>query len=225
MTLQDIYDQLSFGELRLLFLGEGGEDTDTTEKVDFKRLLPTVVLGLTDLHTRFRLKEGRTSVTLVPNQASYFLTENDLLKVEQVSGTWCEDVYDIPLNVRSDKASILTPSFKSLLVPTNSEDAPWLLETPALSVVYRQDHPPIDPILANVAPTVLTIDLPHSHLQALLLFIASRIYNPVGMNPGAMHEGNNFKQLYEVECQRLTDLGLEIDDDEVNDRLERNGWV
>ena len=50
MTLQDIYDQLSFGELRQLFLS--GNDIDEMSEgmseEQFKRVLPSVMLGLTE---------------------------------------------------------------------------------------------------------------------------------------------------------------------------------
>jgi hypothetical protein len=225
MILQDIYDQLSYGELRLTFLGEGTDDTDTTDKLDWKRLMPSMKLALSALHTRFILREATTTVPLEVAKQSYFMVEKDVLKIERVYGILDGKEYEIPLNVIGDANAVRTPTLNSLLIPSDTAAAPWLSETTELKVVYRQDHPEINMILANQAPMITEIDLPITHLEALLYHMASRITNPLGMTPGAMHEGNNFMQKYEMACQLLTDHGYEVDAGEENTRLERNGWV
>ena len=225
MKLQDIYDQLSYGELRQLFLGEGDDTTDTTMPIDFKKVLPSVRLALTALHTRFRLRTGTVSVPLELGKQSYILLHPDLLKIEKVFGVYGGKKYEIPLNKAKDLSSIQTPSMNSVLIPSDTEEAPWLLETTALTVEYRQDHTPIDTHVANAAPLVVDVALPITHMEALLYYVASRLHNPLGMDPGAMHEGNNFAQKYEMSCQMLEANGFAVDEDNTNDRLERNGWV
>lgn len=244
MKLQDVYDQLSYGELRLTFMGAGKEGS-STDKPDFMRLLPSMVLGLTSLHSRFRLREGTMTVALTEGRASYVLmsqfaeSENatnpiildsadpfkdNLLKIEKIYGI-CDGVeYRIPLNNTTVKHGIRTPTMTSLLLPTDTDEAPWLLETTELRVVYRQDHPALDLAVANAAPTEVTVELPPSHLQALLLFMASRIVTPMGMDPGVMHDGNNFQLKYDTACSELQDLGLEIDEVVATDQPEINGW-
>lgn len=234
MTLQDIYNQLAYGELRLLNLGSGDIDSDQTfPQESFIKMLPSVQLGLTELHKKFALREGRITLPLVEGQVTYVLTkkldapsdfQDNLLKVERIKGIYREEKYEIPLNVIDNPAAIRTTSYNTLLIPNDVKLAPWLKETNELEIVYRADHPRINVNIAQAAPLAVEVDLPSTYLQALLYFIASRSYNPVGMSQ-EFHEGNNYAMKYEQELMNLQALNFEIDDDAVNTRVVDNGWV
>jgi hypothetical protein len=244
MNLEDIYAQLASAELSNLSVGGDGNGI---AKEDYSKLLPHIQMGLTSLHTRFLLRESCLTVERVEGQSSYLLdaryaqsnigstttkyindydepfTDN-LFKVERVIGTFDGNDYEIPLNKVGNDAAIRTTTLNTLLLPDDTEKAPWLLESPTLKVFYRADHPTIKDYLANSAPMVTPIYLPQSHLLALMYFIASRVQTPVGMTAGALHEGNNYAAKYEREVQMLKDEGVEVDSDTINLRLERNGW-
>jgi len=235
MKLQDIYDQLAYGELRMLNLGSGNLDSeeDGFPKESFKKILPTIQLGLTELYKKFLLREGHMTVPLVEGQVTYVLTakkdapndfRDDLFKIERIKGIWYGEEYEIPLNRISNKAAIRTTSHNTMLVPNNEDYAPWLKETTQLNIAYRANHPQININLANSAPLATEIDLPMTHLQALLYFIASRLHNPIGMQD-QYHEGNNFAAKYENELVQLQMLNYEIDDDADEDRVRQQGWV
>ena len=236
MTLQDIYDLMAYGELRDLFLGgtdlaEGGDGVDND---NFKRLWPNVNLGLTVLHTRFMLREGTVEVPVEEGKSIYILAPkkdvpadwaNDLLDIERVFGILDGKKYEIPLNEVDNPLSIRTPSVETLLLPDAVEDASWMDETTTLVIKYRANHPETKDYLANSSPLVTPIYLPATHLEALVLFVASRIMNPVGMTPGAMHEGNNYAQKFELAVQQLKDGGFSVDNvTKENDRLYAKGW-
>jgi hypothetical protein len=227
MTLQDIYDQLSYGELRMLALGSDLDNDEGMPEESFKKLFPSIQLALTALHTKFLLREGTEVVPLALPQVSYIIkpTKKDMLRIERVYGTYLAQEYEIPLNELDAPDSIRTSSTDTLLIPDDTERAPWLLETTELKVVYRQNHPLIKSYLANASPLITEIFLPATHLEPLLFHVASRMHNPLGMDPGAMHEGNNYMQKFEAKCQELKDAGFQITSEAVNDRLERNGWV
>jgi hypothetical protein len=252
MTIYDIYEQLSFGELWELFLGSGGIDASESAGMpeeNFRKLLPGIQLGLNALHKRFLLREGTLNVELQSGKVSYLLTtryaesntrsqepvkyirdaaspfQDDLMKVERVYGTYLEQEFEIPLNVIDDPSAIRTPAMNALIVPDDAELAPWLSETSRLRVVYWADHPKIQTSLANAAPLVTEISLPATHLEPLLYFVASRAYNPMGMDPGAMHEGNNYFAKYEAACQQLENWGFGIDSDSGRDRVTAGGWA
>jgi hypothetical protein len=226
MKLQDIYDQLAYGELRLLQLGSG--DIDNTEEgmpvESFMKMLPTVQLGLTELHKIFNLRENTITIPLVPEQVTYLLTPEDILKVLRIYGIYKEKEYEIPINKINKAESIRTTSYNTLLVPNNKEYAPWLEETTELKVVYRADHPKISKPVANAAPLATKIDLPSTHLMALLYFIASRMYNPVGLSQ-EFHEGNNYAMKYQQEILALQAMNYENDDDADNEGIKMFGWV
>lgn len=250
MTLEDIYTQLSFGELRQLFLA--GTDIDDPDagmpKEHFAKLLPSISLGLTELYKRFFLREGHLTLELVPNKATYVLMpkfaesntksaepvkylkdmdspfQDDLFKVERVYGTYREEEYEIPLNEIGNTWALRTTSYNTLLVPTDAEVALWLKETTELHIVYRANHPVMSKHLANAAPMLVEVELPPTHLEALCFYVASRIQNPLGMVPGSMHEGNNYFSRFLASVEELKMQNFEIDDDAVNFKLTGRGF-
>lgn len=223
MKLQEIFDQLTYGELSQLSLG-GGEAGIISES-DWPKLLASVNLGLDALHRRFLLKIGKTSLALVENQSQYTLTEPDLVKVEEVLTA---QGYGIPLNDAHDPYSIHTITMKKLMVPlevvNRSPDLPDTLKTDSLNITYRATHPKL--VIGNgyFDPERVEVELPDSHLEALLYYVASRVHNPVGMT-NEFHTGNNYAAKYELACQTLEQQNIRIDQQASNDRLERNGWV
>ncbi len=82
MRLSEIFDHLSYGELSQVHIGEGDGEGITPE--NRHRMITHVMLGLTDLHRRFQLREAETLVHLSPGLTLYTLDEPDLLKIEQV---------------------------------------------------------------------------------------------------------------------------------------------
>ena len=251
MNLQDIYNQLSYGELRLLFIG--GDDIDDVNQgmstAQFTQLLPTIDLGLIALYKRFCLKEGEFTLNLQTGQSTYALQHDyaqsntaspasvkfiddtafpftgELFKVERVYGTYLAEQYKVPINEIDNPLAVRTPSHNFLTLPTDTIKAPWLLETTALKVFYRTGHPKIDSNVANIAPLVTDIELPATYLEALCFFVASRISNPLGMQPGAQHEGNNYFQRYEQECALLRQQNYEIDDFTDSDKFAARGFA
>ena len=250
MTLEDIYNQLSYGELRMLFLG--GTDIDNPNKggmpiESFLQMLGSIQLGLTELHKRFALREGYFNLIMMPNVRTFSLTSDfaisasssnpvryiddtempftdNLHKVIRCYGMKNEKKIELPLNEISNHAALRTPSYNQLTVPIDPKVAPWLLETRVIDVVYRANHPEINKYIANDAPLITPIYLPESHLEALLYYVASRVFNPIGMIPDAVHEGNNYMQKFEQSCARLKMDNYEIDQDAVNDKLSHRGF-
>ena len=62
MTLQDIFDALSAGELSQISIG--GQAAGVINKENRAKLLPHINMGLTALFKRFRLKEGELTIQL-----------------------------------------------------------------------------------------------------------------------------------------------------------------
>jgi hypothetical protein len=248
MTLDDIYDALATGELSQVILGNDGTGVLEIPEDRRRQIRRSLQLGLTDLHTRFLIREKRVRVTMIPGKNVYLLDskyavsntkstatkylvdtedpfDNSLLQVERI--------YDalgnkISLNELSNELAIRTLSDNTLLVPEGFDTATVLssagLDTTSLMVYYRADHTPLDKYVADAAPTIVPIALPSKYMQALLYFIAHRALNPIGFNDRT-HEGNNFAQKYEMECQRLVGIGAGIETVTSNDLVMDAGWV
>jgi len=222
MKLSEIFDQLSYGELAQISMGGVG-DSGINES-NWERILASVNLGLTELHSRFLLKEGTVIVPLVSGTSTYVMNgaaipQGDLLKIERV---YDAEGVELPLNAGGNSYDPLyigckTPNYNTLVVPPAVTAGP-------LTVVYRARHPTIVKELGYFAADQVEVELPESHLNALLMFVASRIMNPIGMNQ-EFHEGNNYAAKFEQACLLLEQHNLRVDVVEENSRLYRNGWV
>jgi len=224
MKLQDIYDQLAHGELRNLFIAKRSNTDVGIAAADFAMLLPSVQAGLTDLHTQMFLREDRELVTLEDGKVSYLVapTGKEVLAIENVKGTYLTEEYDIPLDDSTDAASIRRTGHNMFTVPDDEEKAPWLAETGDMTVIYRANHPQISDYLANAAPLITEIYLPSTHLWALVLFVASRVHNGVGIKQ-EFHAGNNYFQKYMMEVEKLKTLGLDIETANSTTHFYRSG--
>lgn len=223
MTLQDIFDQLSAGEFSQLSIGRA--DQGVIDETNFRNVLGHITLGLTALYTRFNLKQRQLKFPIRPESASYQINLQDLLKIEKV---FTDLGYELPLNQEGEVFGCTTTSMNTLKVPSSilapDSDTPDELRTSNLLVVYRANHPQI--LLSRLfsGPQNISIELPSSHLTALLYFVASRVNNPIGMT-NEFHAGNSYATKYELACQELEGQGLQIDQGATNNRLKRNGWV
>ena len=248
MTLQDIFDALSAGELSQISIG--GQAAGVINKENRAKLLPHINMGLTALFKRFRLKEGELIIQLEAGRTRYPLASefsqsaggfsgvpfildsanpfvDDLLKVEEV---YAESGKQFPLNDAAHLYSVKTPQTKVLTVPTDvvtkSMSLPDDFKTDTLRVVYRANHTEVtfDPKVDYAYVGGSELELPDSHMEALLYFVASRINNPIGMT-NEFHAGNSYMMKYEQECQYLENQGMQTDISGSNIKARLNGWV
>lgn len=237
MLLTELFDHLTTGELSQLYVGaDGGTQPITGEQQS--RLIGHINLALTALHSRFLLREGKLTIQRQPGQSTYVLHsryavsnkrsreqvrhildegnpfQDDILKVERV---YTEDGQELSLNDDGDINGASTPTFNTLYVP---------LQVPGdrLTVVYRANHPAIVEGIGMFRPEAIEVDLPMSHVEPLLLYIASRMLNPLSTE-NEFHEGNNYAAKYEAACRQIENLNYRIDKVSTVDRLSRNGWV
>lgn len=248
MKLQEVFDQLTYGELSQLSIG-GGEQ-GVIAPANYDRVLAHINLGLTALHKRFCLKEGQVTLEVLPGVTRYQLHskyavngknsrelvryikdtaaapfKDDVHKVERV---YADSGYEFVMNDVDDPLSVRTTSSTMLEIPelvaSPTGQTPDDLNTEFLKVVYRANHPMIRTVDGELDPTLVEVDLPYSHLEPLLLFVASRAHTPTGM-VGEFNSGNNYMQKYEMSCQEIERTNLVIDQGSQSDRASRNGWV
>ena len=250
MKLQDIFDQLSYGEFSQLCIG--GQEPGVISEENYARVLAHVGLGLTAIYTHFNLKQGQLTLELQQGKTKYELHSafavngrrsaeavryildaaddpflDDIIKVEKVL---TEGGESFSLNDAADPYSVTTPSSTVLRVPSglvageNSlEMFPEKLKTETLSLIYRANHPKISIGTGFFNPARVEIELPDTHLQALLYYVASRVNNPVGM-VNEFNAGNNYYTKYLAACEELENKGIQVDQGESNTRLRRGGW-
>ena len=239
MKLSEVFSQLAYGELSQL--GVVNDNGDGILPAKYGQITAHVNLGLAALYKRFLLKEGRVTLSLVAGRSTYPLNTdedtdfiedadspeftNDVFKVERV---YTSTGLELSLNDEADPYSCFTPSMAVLRVPyaivNKEQDLPSYLLTDTVSVVYRANHPKIVFSGASFNPASVTVELPMTHLEPLLLYVASRVNNPIGMT-NEFHAGNSYAAKYEKACQELEVHNLRIDQGKQNTRLVSNGWV
>jgi hypothetical protein len=243
MKLADVINQLASAEFSQLSLG--GQGAGEFNDNNYKQLVAHVNLGLTALYRRFNLKEGRLVVSLQQYRTTYPLTSDhavnskrsrlpveeryiqdtavapfhdDIHKIEQV---FTADGIELALNDKSNPDSVFTSSMTTLIVPKGFvEDA----APEQLTLAYRANHPIIETGMGLFDPNKVMMELPYSHLEALLYFVASRANNPIGMS-NEFHAGNSYAAKYEAACQELESVNLRIDTISQEDRFSRKGFV
>lgn len=248
MKLIEIFNQLTFGELSQISIGgiEGGEINDK----NYYAILSHINLGLIALYRRFPLKEGRLTLALQQGRYTYPITSTyavnntkstELIKYieDSVSEKFTDDInkiesvftdtgFELALNDEANVYSVRTPSATILTVPplivAKSVDLPDEYKTDKLTLVYRANHPIIDQDVGSFDPSTYEVQLPYSHLEALLYFVASRVNNPIGM-VNEFHAGNSYAAKYEQACQQLEISNMRVDQFSQPDRISRNGWV
>ena len=248
MKLIEVFNQLTYGELSQMSIG-GIENGEINEN-NYYAILSHINLGLTALYKRFPLKEGRLTLALKQGRFTYPVTStyavnntksaelvryiedtstekfvDDIHKIESV---FTDTGFELALNNEADMYSVRTPSATVLSVPpvivANGADLPDEYKTSKLTVVYRANHPIIDQDAGSFDPSTYEVQLPYSHLEALLYFVASRINNPIGM-VNEFHAGSSYAAKYEQACQQLEVSNMRVDQFSQPDRISRNGWV
>jgi hypothetical protein len=240
MYLSDIFDQLAYGELRQVFIDTSSlEGSEGIPKEKKRNLFHSIKLGLTELHKRFLLLEKELVVSVIPGKQTYVMDmryadsnqksndairyindqtepfKNDLMKIERVLDS---SGYEFAINQINNPKAVRVTSYNCLTIPDDYTESTF-------KVVYRADHPDIPWFMAENAAGTVTVNLPSTHLEALLLYVASRVTNPTGMIADTVHEGNNYYSKFLASCDQLKQGGYELDRMEDNTRLRSNGWV
>lgn len=246
MKLSEIFTLLTYGELSQLSIG--GLEQGEINPSNYTAIVGSVNLGLTDLYKRFRLKEGRVLLQILPDRLTYPLNSRFALSntlspetkflldtqedpftdnVHKIERVYAGQGLELSLNDENDPLSSYTPSPLVLRLPSalvnDDPGVPQELKGSPLEVVYRASHPRLT-VADDFDPNLVELELPDTHLEALIYYVASRHHNPAGML-AEFNSGNAWAAKYEMECQRLKDLNLEVDLRNSNSRIARNGWV
>ena len=248
MKLKEIFDQLTYGELSQLSIG--GSEAGAIAPANYDRLVAHINLAMTALYKRFPIKEGRLLVALQPGRLTYpisskFAVSNrssrepvrfildtlaepfmdDIHKIERIYTT---GGHEFGLNDLEDVYAMMTPTATVLRVPADIVLPPIELNdelrTTQLEVVYRANHIRLLADGIDLDPEIVEVELPYSHLEALLYFVAARMHTPTGMM-NETNMGNSYMAKHEQACQQIETLNLRIDQGSQSNRLGRNGWV
>lgn len=249
MKLSYIFELLSQGELSQVAIG-GNDSCHGIQEKNYRTMGNNVFLALTALYKRFNLKFGTVTVQLQEGMYTYPLLQkyavNDKTSKEPVRfildspedkfkgdilkvwGVQTAHGNGLVMNDYMNGLAIETPSLNVIRVPMTIvdglHDLPDYYKTDRLRITYVANHAQFVPKEGYFDPLMTEIELPDSHLQALLYYIASRVSNPIGMG-AEFNAGNNWAARYEAECQMLEARGNMVDRSGQIDVIRRGGWA
>lgn len=236
LTVQELFESLSYGELSNLHLGaEGGGTIDESKQ-------PTVILyaneGLLKLHSRFCLIEKSLNLETVGHITNYHLVKrfaesNQDEKRERypyIKDLLCEpfeedvirvlSVFDnhgnrIPLNDQGNPRSVFTPQPTVIQVPNPITGI-------SLAVSYQAKH---KKLVADGSEASQEILLPEILHVALTAYIAYNIYTTMS-TAEATNKAQEHLAKYEATCQEAEDKDLlSTSNSQTNTRFEQNGFI
>ncbi|UNI71519.1 hypothetical protein [Burkholderia phage vB_BpP_HN01] len=236
MTLAELYEKLSFGELQNLYEADEGSGV---LRDDFK---PKVVRHLNDallrLYSRFALKESNLVIELHDHITNYHLKSKfaesqwetsgqDFLYIKDLTREPFTDdiirilsVYNnfgdqIPLNDDTQPESVFSPQGALLQVPRP-------VSGQALSLVYQAKHPIL---YWDRDETEQEIEIPDVLEEALLAYVAHKLYSNKNTQE-AQGIAQSHIAMYEAICQDVIDKDLvSTSSSTTNIRFNKGGWV
>lgn len=207
MRLSTIFQALADGELANLRIGDYKFDIADDDK---PRILKSINLGLNELYTRFMLSIIHKEIPLVTNQEIYTITDENLLEILSVGLNECELSYRNDYTLTSINTLVLS---KELNIKTNDK----------LKVKYKAKH---KALTEQDITDDTDISLPISYLNALLYFIASRLYTSINNQlDGDLNEGMRWTQRYHEELSMLEQQGIDVDGIDENNWFNQRGFV
>ena len=233
MKLLTIFNQLSYGELSQLALGNS--EGAGIQRTDWPMLIDHINIGLLELHKRFDIKRknlvieqyeqiqlyildrrfAKTNVeSLEPikyiDDSEYDPFDDEVLKIERV---FDELGIEYPLNDDVAYNSLHTPQTNAIQVPLTFVDNTFYVE-------YRASHKLID---RYVDPKETEVDLPLVYLEALLSYVASRAHSPFASQTN--QESQTYMMKFEAACAKITEMAITQANNTTNLKPIRNGWV
>lgn len=212
MNLQNLYDQLTTGELAQVSMSNNSKGFTVENQ---KRILPQINLGLTALHTRFLLRERRVTFNKREGVHIHHINDASFLRLEKVTSP---SGATISIDREDRKESVFMDSWNEVRFPAELAEG-------AYELVYRIDHDKIKPEWIDLlGAEKIALPIPSNMLYPLGLFIAGQLLTPMGFD-GEMHEGNNYVKKYEMAVRELEERGFKRQIEIETPNFENNGWV
>ena len=232
MKLSKVYETLTASEV---FTYEMADETGSITPRHRRRITTLINSGLSDLYQRFSIKEGVLDLGVTEDVQHYVLSA-DVLEVLRMT-TPEGKVYSLnsvtsSLTPTTGPYGNVTPHSSNPSLCHASYNELFFSHVPCAGVyhiVYKGDatHISLDGI-DTIDPKTVEIPLPLTYLNALCYYVAAKVYNPAGAESVArsmFHEGNNWRSMYEEECNRLkANLAGAKSFNEVSN-FTRGGWV
>lgn len=206
MKLSYILEMLASAELSNLHLVDEAKLVIKPDKVPI--VLRSINSGLNDLHTRFLIAKNIVEIPVLAGENTYEIIADDFIEILNVY------IDDIPMvsNIHFTLLNVNRFILREKL---------GILST--LRVEYKAKHRVLTEVdLAMDA----NVNLPDSHLNALLYFVASKLYtSAVNQLDGDLNEGAAYMRKFMDEVSLLENQGIDVEELEPMNNFNSRGFV
>lgn len=201
MRLSELFHSLAVGEVHNLFYSTPDGLIKPEKRLN---LLNSINLGLTDLYGRFLLKTKQISL---PVQEEYIIDDKELIEILNVRFKDLDLVYHL---IETNKFKTDIPEYLKEKIDT-------------INICYKAGH---TWLTEQDITDDTDISLPNDYLNALLYFVASRLYASIpNQLDGDLQEGMRYAQRYQQEISRLINTGTDVDGLFVNHLFHKKGFI
>ena len=206
MKLSYILEMLASAELSNLHLVDEAKLDIKPEKVPI--VLRSINSGLNDLHTRFLIAKNIVEIPVIAGENTYEIIADDFIEL---------------LNVYIDDIPMVSNTHFTLLNVNRFILREKLGILSTLRVEYKAKHRVLTEVdLAMDA----NVNLPDSHLNALLYFVASKLYtSAVNQLDGDLNEGAAYMRKFMDEVSLLENQGIDVEELEPMNNFNSRGFV
>ena len=250
IILQDLLDDLAWSELANVKLGRS-DNLETIVEKDYPRVISAINQALLKIYQRLQLRtrdiklhqqDGVTKYTLrTANTAEvgsftstkYFEVstaypfEDDLIKFLRAVDS---DGEKVRVNDRAYPCDIFTTEYDTIeiiqpqSVITNL-NGKYRDSLDIFTLTYSASYPKIL-LTETFDPLTYELDIPNFIEEALLLYVSWKLFRkPVKLAKGEVAPSSTLMIEFENAMRVLENQELEMDDDESDDKISRNGWA
>lgn len=237
MKLSEFFELLQYGELANLPASGGIDDEKGIRVQDYPVLISHLNLALTDIHTKFNLKEREVAIQEYESITFYELdskyaqentgsTEPVKYILDSPANVFNDDVIrinaifdeagcELPINDEYRQESLFLNSFKTIQIPFPSDEN-------TIFVMYRANH---EKLSTSTPDLNAEVDIPAFAVEAVLSYVASRVHSQ-RTSPEAQNTAVNLMAKYNMLCDQIELRNvLNTATNNTNIKLGRNGWV
>lgn len=237
MKLSEVFEMLQYGELANVSVSGNIDEEVDIRTEDYPLLISHINLALTDLHTKFNLKEKEVVIQQYADipyyelDSKYAVTNTESSEeikyiVDNVYSPFIDDVLrinaafdekgcELPINDENQCNSIFLNSYKRIQVPyPNPENAIWL--------TYRANH---EKLSMSNPDLDADVNIPAYCVEALLSYVASRVHSQRTAQD-AQGLSVNLMAKYQMICDQIEEKNvLHNSPSNTNFKLGERGWV
>mgnify|MGYP000368513602 CR=1 FL=1 len=237
MKLREVFEMLQYGELANVSISGNIDEEVGIRTEDYPLLISHINLALTDLHTKFNLKEKEVIIQQYEDlpyyelDSKYAVSNTESMEeikyiVDSTYSPFIDDVlrinaafdecgHELPINDENQCNSIFLNSYKRIQVPyPNPDNALW--------ITYRANH---EKLSMSNPDLNADVNVPAYCVEALLSYVASRVHSQRTAQD-AQGLSVNLMAKYQMICEQIEEKNvLHNSPSNTNFKLGERGWV